>query len=41
MISGMDIQLVGLVLFTIMLFVMATLYVMRRRSRLGKRKPKF
>ncbi len=28
-------------LWVLLLFVMATLYIMRRRVRLGRRKPKF
>jgi hypothetical protein len=37
----MDIQLLGAFGVLILVFVMASLYIMRRRSRLGKRTPKF
>jgi hypothetical protein len=39
--SDMNIQFLGALGFAAVLFVMATLYIMRRRSRLGKRTPKF
>ena len=36
-----NIDAVGLGVAVLVLFVMATLYVMRRRVRLGRRTPKF
>jgi hypothetical protein len=39
--SDMNIQLLSALGLIAILFVMASLYIMRRRSRLGKRTPKF
>ena len=37
----MDLTAIGLALLILVVFIMATLYIMRRRSRLGRRKPMF
>ena len=37
----MDITVIGMALLFLIVFIMATLYIMRRRSRQGRRKPMF
>jgi hypothetical protein len=37
----MDVTVIGMGLLILVMFVMATLYIMRRRSRQGRRKPMF
>jgi hypothetical protein len=37
----MDLTAIGMGLLILVMFIMATLYIMRRRSRQGRRKPMF
>jgi hypothetical protein len=37
----MDVTVIGMGLLILVMFVMAALYIMRRRSRQGRRKPMF
>jgi hypothetical protein len=37
----MDVTVIALGLLILVMFIMATLYIMRRRSRQGRRKPTF
>jgi hypothetical protein len=37
----MDLFAIAMFLLILVMFIMATLYIMRRRSRQGRRKPRF